>query len=512
MAAATTPLLEMRAVSKRFSGVQALSDVHIRVERGEIHALVGENGAGKSTLIKVLSGFYTRDAGSIFLDGREVNFRDPLECQRSGIAVIYQDFDLAPNLTVEENLLLGKEPARWSFLRRRRMAELAREYMRPVDSHISTSALVGSLTVAQRQRVAIAKAISSQARLLVMDEPTSALAAEEIERLLELIRMLKQGGTSVIYISHKLDEVFAVADRITVLRDGKYIATREARLTSRGEIVSLMVGRQLQDFFVRQPHAEGQEVLSVHHLGRKGAFSDISFQLRRGEILGLYGLKGAGRSELARVIFGLDRRDSGEILLEGAAVEFRSAHDAIRHRLGLIPEDRKTQGLFPNMDVKENASLVSLDDLSRQSFLNKKQEQRLVGEYIQKLQIRTSGLAQPILDLSGGNQQKVILARWLAIKPRVLILDEPTAGIDVGAKAEIYRLMAGLAAEGLGLILISSELPEVLAVSDRILVMHEGRLVAQMGAAEASEERIMRHIHSSKEEGAEREPIQRARE
>jgi len=512
MAAATAPLLEMRAVSKRFSGVQALSDVHIRVERGEIHALVGENGAGKSTLIKVLSGFYTRDAGSIFLDGREVNFRDPLECQRSGIAVIYQDFDLAPNLTVEENLLLGKEPARWSFLRRRRMAELAREYMRPVDSHISTSALVGSLTVAQRQRVAIAKAISSQARLLVMDEPTSALAAEEIERLLELIRMLKQGGTSVIYISHKLDEVFAVADRITVLRDGKYIATREARLTSRGEIVSLMVGRQLQDFFVRQPHAEGQEVLSVHHLGRKGAFSDISFQLRRGEILGLYGLKGAGRSELARVIFGLDRRDSGEILLEGAAVEFRSAHDAIRHRLGLIPEDRKTQGLFPNMDVKENASLVSLDDLSRQSFLNKKQEQRLVGEYIQKLQIRTSGLAQPILDLSGGNQQKVILARWLAIKPRVLILDEPTAGIDVGAKAEIYRLMAGLAAEGLGLILISSELPEVLAVSDRILVMHEGRLVAQMGAAEASEERIMRHIHSSKEEGAEREPIQRARE
>ena len=512
MAAATTPLLEMRAVSKRFSGVQALSDVHIRVERGEIHALVGENGAGKSTLIKVLSGFYTRDAGSIFLDGREVNFRDPLECQRSGIAVIYQDFDLAPNLTVEENLLLGKEPARWSFLRRRRMAELAREYIRPVDSHISTSALVGSLTVAQRQRVAIAKAISSQARLLVMDEPTSALAAEEIERLLELIRMLKQGGTSVIYISHKLDEVFAVADRITVLRDGKYIATREARLTSRGEIVSLMVGRQLQDFFVRQPHAEGQEVLSVHHLGRKGAFSDISFQLRRGEILGLYGLKGAGRSELARVIFGLDRRDSGEILLEGAAVEFRSAHDAIRHRLGLIPEDRKTQGLFPNMDVKENASLVSLDDLSRQSFLNKKQEQRLVGEYIQKLQIRTSGLAQPILDLSGGNQQKVILARWLAIKPRVLILDEPTAGIDVGAKAEIYRLMAGLAAEGLGLILISSELPEVLAVSDRILVMHEGRLVAQMGAAEASEERIMRHIHSSKEEGAEREPIQRARE
>ena len=512
MAAATAPLLEMRAVSKRFSGVQALSDVHIRVERGEIHALVGENGAGKSTLIKVLSGFYTRDTGSIFLDGREVNFRDPLECQRSGIAVIYQDFDLAPNLTVEENLLLGKEPARWSFLRRRRMAELAREYMRPVDSHISTSALVGSLTVAQRQRVAIAKAISSQARLLVMDEPTSALAAEEIERLLELIRMLKQGGTSVIYISHKLDEVFAVADRITVLRDGKYIATREARLTSRGEIVSLMVGRQLQDFFVRQPHAEGQEVLSVHHLGRKGAFSDISFQLRRGEILGLYGLKGAGRSELARVIFGLDRRDSGEILLEGAAVEFRSAHDAIRHRLGLIPEDRKTQGLFPNMDVKENASLVSLDDLSRQSFLNKKQEQRLVGEYIQKLQIRTSGLAQPILDLSGGNQQKVILARWLAIKPRVLILDEPTAGIDVGAKAEIYRLMAGLAAEGLGLILISSELPEVLAVSDRILVMHEGRLVAQMGAAEASEERIMRHIHSSKEEGAEREPIQRARE
>ncbi len=502
-----SPLLEMRSVSKRFSGVQALSDVHFRVERGEIHALVGENGAGKSTLIKILSGLYSRDAGSIFLEGREVSFRDPLECLLAGIAVIYQDFDLAPNLTVEENLLLGKEPARWSFLRRRRMAELAAEYMSAVDRHIAIGALVGSLTVAQRQRVAIAKALSSKARLLVMDEPTSALAAEEIKRLLELIRELKQGGTSVVYISHKLDEVFAVADRITVLRDGKYITTRETAQTSRGEIVSLMVGRQLQDFFARQSHAEGEVVLAVNRLGRKGAFSDLSFQLHRGEVLGLYGLKGAGRSELARVIFGLDRRDGGEILLEGAAVDFGSAHDAVRHRLGLIPEDRKKQGIFPNMDVKENASLVSLDDLSARGFLKKKEEQVLVGEYVRRLAIRTAGLGQPILDLSGGNQQKVILARWLAIKPRVLILDEPTAGIDVGAKAEIYRLIAELAAQGLGLLLISSELPEVLAVSDRILVMHEGRLVAEMSAGEASEERIMRHIHSSKEEGAEGEPI-----
>ncbi len=503
-------LLEMRSVSKRFSGVQALSEVHFRVERGEIHALVGENGAGKSTLIKILSGLYSRDAGSIFLDGREVNFRDPLECQQAGVAVIYQDFDLAPNLSVEENLLLGKEPARWSFLRRRRMRELAAEYMSAVDRHIANSTLVGKLTVAQRQRVAIAKALSSRARLLVMDEPTSALAAEEIERLLALIRRLKRGGTSVIYISHKLDEVFAIADRITVLRDGKYIATRETAQTSAGEIVSLMVGRQLQDFFVRQSRPAGEVVLSVRGLGRKGAFADVSFQLRRGEILGMYGLKGAGRSELARVVFGLDRRDAGEIRLGGARVEFRSAHDAIRHRLGLIPEDRKTQGLFPNMSVKENTSLVSLGDLSAQSFIKKKAEQRLVGEYIQRLHIRAAGLAQPILDLSGGNQQKVILARWLAIKPQVLILDEPTAGIDVGAKAEIYRLMAELAAQGLGLLLISSELPEVLAVSDRILVMHQGRLVAEMDAREAGEERIMRHIHSSQEE-AEREPVQRAR-
>jgi ABC-type sugar transport system ATPase subunit len=271
-----------------------------------------------------------------------------------------------------------------------------------------------------------------------------------------------------------------------------------------------MVGRQLQDFFVRQSRPEGEVVLAVNGLGRKGAFADVSFQLRRGEILGMYGLKGAGRSELARVVFGLDRRDAGEVLLDGARVEFRSAHDAIRHRLGLIPEDRKTQGLFPNMSVKENASLVSLDGLSTQSFLKKREEQRLVAEYIQRLHIRTAGLAQPILDLSGGNQQKVILARWLAIKPQVLILDEPTAGIDVGAKAEIYRLMAELAAQGLGLLLISSELPEVLAVSDRILVMHEGRLVAELDAREASEERIMRHIHSSQEE-AEREPVQRSR-
>ncbi len=511
MAAEAGPLLEMRAVSKRFAGVQALTDVHVRIERGEIHALVGENGAGKSTLIKILSGLYARDAGSIFLEGREVSFRDPLESQQAGIVVIYQDFDLAPNLTVEENLLLGREPARFSFLRRRRLSELAAEYLRTVDLHLDTRTPVARLSVAQRQRVAIARALSARARLLVMDEPTSALAADEIERLLALIRRLKQGGTSVIYISHKLNEVFAVADAITVLRDGKYIATKKTAQTSHHEIVSLMVGRQLQDFFVRPARAGGEVVLAVERLQRKGVFSEVSFTLRRGEILGMYGLKGAGRSELARVLFGLDRRDGGKIHFAGARVEFRSAHDAIEHGLALIPEDRKTQSIFPNMDVKENASLASLGDLSRWSFLDRKGEQRLVGEYIHRLRIRTAGLTQPILGLSGGNQQKVILARWLAVQPCILILDEPTAGIDVGAKAEIYRLMAELAAQGLGLILISSELPEVLAVSDRILVMHGGRIVAELPAEEASEERIMRHIHSQ-EEGMEREPIQRTRE
>ena len=499
-AAETAPLLEMRAVSKRFAGVQALSDMHIRIERGEVHALVGENGAGKSTLIKILSGLYARDSGAVLLEGREVSFRDPLESQQAGIVVIYQDFDLAPNLTVEENLLLGKEPSRLSFLRRRASSALAGEQLRAVDLRIGTKTLVGRLTVAQRQRVAIAKALSARARLLVMDEPTSALAADEIERLLELIRRLKRQGTSVLYISHKLNEVFAVADAITVLRDGKYIATRRTADTDHNEIVSLMVGRQLQDLFVRTPHDPGGVVLEVDRLSRKGAFSGIRFSLRRGEILGMYGLKGAGRSELARALFGLDRPDGGTILIDGERAELRSAHDGIARGMALIPEDRKTQGIFPNMDVKENASLVVLEHLSRHSFLSRRREDSLVREYVGRLRIRTAGPSQPILDLSGGNQQKVILARWLAVKPRILILDEPTAGIDVGAKAEIYRLMAELAAQGLGLILISSELPEILAVSDRILVMHGGRIVAELPAAEASEEKIMRHIHSNSEE------------
>ncbi len=499
MAAERGPLLEMKAVYKRFSGIQALTDMHIRVERAEIHALVGENGAGKSTLIKILSGMYAKDAGSIIFEGREVNFRDPLESQQAGIVVIYQDFDLAPNLSVEENLLLGKEPSRWSFLRRRRLSELAAEHLRRVDLPINPKTLVGSLTVAQRQRVAIAKALSSQARLLVMDEPTSALAVDEIAYLLELIRRLKKSGTSVIYISHKLDEVFAACDSITVLRDGRYICTKRTSETSQHEIVSLMVGRKLQDYFAKSNRGGGEALLEVSRLGKKGVFSDVSFTLHRGEILGLYGLKGAGRSELARVIFGLDRRDSGEIRIAGAAVHFRSAWEAIGHKVGLIPEDRKNQSLFPNMSVKENASLVSLGDIGPRGFLDGRKERALVGGYIGRLRIRAAGMEQPILGLSGGNQQKVILARWLAIKPRILILDEPTAGIDVGAKMEIYRLMAELAAQGIGLLLISSELPEVLAMSDRILVMHEGRIVAALAAEEAGEDVIMHSIHSGKE-------------
>lgn len=499
MAAPPAPLLEMRSVSKRFPGVQALAGVDLSVARGEVHALVGENGAGKSTLIKILAGLQGMDSGSILFDGRPARLHSPLDSLRAGLAVIHQDFELAPNLTVEENLLLGKEPSRAGFLRRRLMAGLAAEQLKAAGLRLDANALVGGLTVAQRQRVAIAKALSSRARLLVMDEPTSALAPDEIARLLELIGDLRRGGTSVLYISHRLGEVFAIADAVTVLRDGRRVATRSIAETTPGEIVSLMVGRPLRDRAARAAPDPGETLLTVRRLGRRGAFSDVSFDLHAGEILGVYGLKGAGRSELARVIFGLDRRDGGLVFIAGAEARFRSAREAVARGIGFVPEDRKAQGIFPNLNVKENASIVGLDDLSRRSFIDKGKEDRLVAGYLERLRIRASGPAQPILDLSGGNQQKVMLARWLAVRPRVLILDEPTAGIDVGAKAEIYALMDELAGRGLGLIVISSDLPEVLAVSDRILVMHEGRVVARLAAEEAGEELIMNSIHSGEE-------------
>jgi ribose transport system ATP-binding protein len=493
------PVVEMRSINKHFTGVRALIEVHFDLQQGEIHALVGENGAGKSTLVKVLSGIYGMDEGEIFIDGEKVAIARPADAKQLGIAVIYQDFDLSPNLSVADNLLLGREPTRlFGFIHKSLYNRLARDYLKVIGIELDIHELVGNLTAAERQLVAIAKAMSSNARVLVMDEPTSALATDEIQRLLELIVELKKNNTSVIYISHKLDEVFSISDRITVLRDGKYIDTRKTGETSPDEVVSLMVGRTLEDLYFKTSHVQKETLLKVTGLDRSEVFSDISFSLYKGEVLGIYGLKGAGRTEMSRVLFGLDGKTGGEIRLGKEVLQTVSPFDAIHCGIGYIPEDRKNQGLLPNMSVKENMSITVLGQINRNGFIQKRKERELVSNYIQRLRIRTANIETMVLDLSGGNQQKVVLARWLIIKPRVLILDEPTAGIDVGAKSEIYKLMTELASNGVGIILISSEMPEILGMSDRILVMHEGAIVGEFSSDEATEEKIIQCIHRRK--------------
>jgi ABC-type sugar transport system ATPase subunit len=493
------PVIEMRSIHKHFAGVKALVDVHFDLHQGEIHALVGENGAGKSTLIKILSGIYKLDEGEIFVDGEKADIGSPADAKLLGIAVIYQDFDLAPNLSVADNLMLGREPTRLpGLIHKPRHSQRAKEHLRIIGIDLDIHEYVGNLSAAERQLIAIAKALSSNARALVMDEPTSALATDEIRRLLDLIVELKQQNTSIIYISHKLDEVFTVSDRVTVLRDGKYIGTRKATETSPDEVVSLMVGRTLKDLYFKTSHVQDETLLLVSGLQRTRVLTDISFRLSRGEVLGIYGLKGAGRTELSRVLFGLDSRNSGEIRLGGQAVRVTSPVDAIHCGIGYIPEDRKNQGLLPNMSVKENMSITVLGKINRKGFIQKRRERELINRYVQRLRIRTASIETMILDLSGGNQQKVVLARWLITNPQVLILDEPTVGIDVGAKSEIYKLITELTSSGVGVILISSEIPEILGMSDRVLVMHEGTIVGEFSANEATEERIIQSIHRKK--------------
>jgi len=497
------PILEMKSVSKLFGGTHALNQACFKLNKGEVHALVGENGAGKSTLIKILAGLYTKDDGTILFDGNEVHINSPQVSQALGIAVIYQDFDLAPNLSGADNLLLGREPTRLlNFVNQAEHKRVANKCLQQLGLHINPNTLVEKLSVAERQLVAIAKASSSDARILVMDEPTSALATDEVEHLLALIQKLKQRGTSVIYISHKLEEVFQISDRITVFRDGKYIGTKEVQETDTQEIVSMMVGRTLEDCFFKQTHVQEEILLEVRQLSRTGRFHDINFALFKGEVLGIYGLKGAGRSEVANVLFGLDAPSSGEFILEGKPVEITSAQQAIKQGISFIPEDRKTLGLFPNMSVKENMSIATIDTMSPLSFIKRKMERKIVEEYITRLQIKAIGIHQMIEGLSGGNQQKAILGRGLMSNPRVLIFDEPTIGVDIGAKSEIYKLINELASQGIGVILISSDLPEILGISDRILVMHAGSIIGECSRKEATEEQIMQCIHSCNVDGS----------
>jgi rhamnose transport system ATP-binding protein len=489
------PILKVENLSKRFPGVQALQDVQFDVLPGEVHALLGENGAGKSTLIKIVSGVYKPDSGAILVDGEPVSFNNPREAQEKGIATIYQELSLYPDLTVAENIFMGHAPYRRigpiSVIDWEAMARQSVELLASLNIHdLDVDRMVGTLTVGNRQRIEIAKALSLNARILIMDEPTASLTESDVERLFEIVRLLRDRGVSIVYISHRLNEVFELADRVTVLRDGQYINTKPVGQTSESDLITMMVGRTIDNLFPKLESEIKDVVLEVRNLRREPLTRDASFTVRAGEIVGLAGLVGSGRSELAQVIFGITPPQSGEILVNGQSVRIRHPGDAVKNGIAYVPEDRGTQGLVREMKLRENSSMAILKTLTRGSFINTRSERDLARRAINQLGIRAYSTEQIVKKLSGGNQQKVVVSKWLASKPRILIMDEPTRGVDVGAKAEIHRLMSQLAQQGLAILMVSSELPEILGMSDRVLVMREGRIVAEFDRAQATQDSI----------------------
>jgi rhamnose transport system ATP-binding protein len=492
-------VLELAGISKSFPGVQALKAVRFDMRAGEVHALLGENGAGKSTLIKIVSGVHPPDQGSIRIDGQEVTFASPLEAQRAGIATIYQELLLFPELTVAENIFMGHAPrTRLGAIDWPRMRAQARALLASLEIHdLDVNQVVGTLSVGNRQRIEIAKALSQNARILIMDEPTAALTERDVERLFAIVRLLRTRGVGIVYISHRLEEIFLLADRVTVFRDGEYVATKQVRDTDRDDLIQMMVGRRIDALFPKFEVPIGEPVLELRSIVRKPATGGVSLTLRAGEIVGLAGLVGSGRSELAQVVFGITPADSGDIRIGGNTVAIRSPSQAKRLGIAYVPEDRGTQGLVRPMQLKENVSLAVLAAVSKRSFIDRAAEAALAATSIQKFGIRASGIGQVVNKLSGGNQQKVVLSKWLASGPKVLILDEPTRGIDVGAKAEIHRLMSELAGQGIAILMISSELTEIMGMSDRILVMREGRIVAEFARAAATQEAIAAAMMSS---------------
>ena len=489
--------LQMKHITKRFPGVLALNDVQFSLRRGEVHALLGENGAGKSTLMKILSGVYQPDEGEIIFEDKPVSFSDPLSAQNVGITIIHQEFNLFPELTVEENIFIGRQfckKNRWR-LDEKQQRQATIEILQKLNLAIKPDTLVADLTVAQQQMVEIAKAISVNARILIMDEPTAALTETEIESLFRVTRLLKEQGTGIVYISHRLEELALIADRATVMRDGQYISTVDYECVKISDLIAMMVGRDLGNIYPRREALQQRiPVLEVNGLTRKGVLNDINFTLYRGEILGFAGLMGAGRTELARAIFGADSIDSGTLKLNGKETVIKDISDAIQQGISYLTEDRKKEGLALNLSVERNIMLGNYPEYSdRFGNVDSRRCQQTSEEQVKALRIKTPNLEQAALNLSGGNQQKIIIARWVCKDTDILIFDEPTRGIDVGAKLEIYELMNRLVAKGKSIIMISSELPEVLGMCDRILVMRSGRITGELSAKEATQEKIMQY-------------------
>ena len=488
----TSPVLRLTGISKRFGAVQALTDVDVALFANEVHALVGENGAGKSTLVKILAGIHQPDAGRIQLSGEDLVLSGPAAARDLGIAVIHQHPNLFPDLTVAENVFVGRLPRNgvrgvdWGELNR-----TAQRLFENLGVKQSVSVPVRGLSVADQQLVEIAKSLSLDARVLVMDEPTASLSSHEVERLFTIIRQLRGRGVAILFVDHRMEEVFEIADRVSVLRDGRHVITAPINELNPAEAIRHMVGRRLETLFPKEQATIGEIALEVRGLTRRGVFSNASFQVRRGEILGLAGLVGAGRTEIARVLFGIDRADAGEVLVAGKHAEIKSPKDAMRLGIVYVPEDRHAQGLVLDFSIAANVSLPIVERLSRLLVVDRVQERQIATDYSKQLQVRSTGVNQAASGLSGGNQQKVVIAKWLATKPTILLLDEPTQGVDIGAKAEVHRIISQLAGQGMAIVLISSELLEVLGMADRIVVLHEGRVAAEFARDDATQERVM---------------------
>lgn len=492
----TKPILELKNISMYFPGIKALDGVDFTIRPGEVHALIGENGAGKSTLVKIMTGVYRQTAGKILLDGKEQNFRTALDAQAAGITAIHQEASMFSELTVAENIYMGhhlkkgdksRGPVDWKTMKQK-----TRELLEDMELDISPDIPVKSLGVAQRHMVEIAKALSIDARIVIMDEPTSALTLREVEDLYKIVRRLRDEGKAIIFISHKFEEIFDICDTYTVFRDGQMVGEGTVADATVGSIINMMVGRSLDQLFPKGEANIGETILEVNSLSRTGYFKDVSFNLHKGEILGFFGLIGAGRTEVMRVLFGIDKATDGSITYKNEKVKFSRPKDAMNSGIAYIPEDRHEQGTILDMSITDNITLPKVDDLAKMGILNRKAENALAEDYAQKIEIKSAGLKVHTSTLSGGNQQKVVLAKWLSTDPDVLILDEPTKGIDVGTKARVHKIVSDMADEGKAIILVSSELPEVLGMSDRIVVMHEGFITAVIDRKDADSETVMR--------------------
>jgi len=484
--------IEMRGIDKSFGSNQVLKQAGFTLESGEVHALMGENGAGKSTLMKILTGVYTKDAGTVLVDGKEVNYKNPQEAEKAGIVFIYQELNVMFDLTVEENLFMGKEiHGKFGICDKKAMQKKAQEALNILGVNISPKTVMAELSVGQQQMVEICKALMADAKVIIMDEPTAALTQSETVALFKVIESLRKKGVSMVYISHRMEEIFELCDRITVLRDGSYIGVKNIPETNMNEIVKMMIGREIGERYPSRNVKIGKEVLKVKELTRKGTFHDVNFSVRAGEVLGVSGLMGAGRTEIMQAIFGNLSYESGTIEIDGKEVKISNPRQAMEHGIGFITEDRKTEGLMLDKSIRENISLCNLRRISKSSVISREAEKNMVAEAIKDLHIKCFESYHECNNLSGGNQQKVVLAKWILTNPKILILDEPTRGVDIGAKKEIYSIINKLAAQGVAIIMVSSELPEVLGMSDNIMVVREGEVRGIISYEEANQERVM---------------------